>query len=92
MIYNTISQFPVQIVSYVEQKNIDKSCIIAYNIPIDNVGGNMDKNDGIFRPSKEELESAKIRLQERKKQGTTMGYQKYFKKLMKSYKDVRING
>lgn len=42
--------------------------------------------------NEEEIEKAKKRFEERIKKGTTKGYAKYFKKLMKLYKDVRNNG
>lgn len=91
--YNTMSQTPTYYVKYVDVDSVDNLTCLTYNIPIgNNVGDIMQKDDGIFRPSKEELEAAKIRLQERlRTQQTTKGYAKYFKKLMKSYRDIRIN-
>ena len=49
-------------------------------------------NEDIFIPTKEELEKAKKRYEERIKQGTTKGYNRYFKKLMKEYEDIRNKG
>lgn len=79
---------------YVEYIPVVKSPKITYNTYEKDLGDNMlnDEEKDLFIPSKEEMEKAKKRFEERIKKGTTKGYAKYFKKLMKSYKDVRING
>lgn len=45
-----------------------------------------------FVPDKEELEKAKQRYKERIKKGTTKNYNRYFKKLMRSFNYIRNKG
>lgn len=46
--------------------------------------------EDIFIPTKEEMKRAEERYKERIKKGTTKGYWKYHKKLMKSFEDLRV--
>ena len=45
-----------------------------------------------FIPNKKELEKAKQRYKKRIKKGTTRNYNKYFKKLMRSFNYIRNKG
>ena len=45
-----------------------------------------------FIPNKKELEKAKQRYKERIKKGTTKNYNRYFKKLMRSFNYIRNKG
>lgn len=45
-----------------------------------------------FIPNKKELEKAKQRYKKRIKKGTTRNYNKYFKKLMCFFNDIRNKG
>ncbi len=52
----------------------------------------VDNDEDIFIPTKEGMEEARKRFEERIKKGTTKGYTKYFKKLMHSFSDIRSDG
>lgn len=91
--FNAIQAPQYEFVEYVLLDNIVKNQKISYNTCKENTGDNMlnGKEKDLFIPSKEGMEQAKKRFEERIKKGTTKGYAKYFDKLMKSYNDVRIN-
>lgn len=92
--FNSIQSLPCQYVQYIVLDNVVKNQKIAYNTCNENTGDDMlEKNENeIFVPTKEGMEAAQKRLQERLKQGTTKGYNKYLKRLMKSFVDIRNNG
>lgn len=80
-------------VQYISLNNIANILNYSYNISNSDVGENImfDDNVDIFVPNKEELERAKERYKERIKKGTTKNYNRYFKKLMRSFNDIRNN-
>ena len=77
----TCVQPPSNYVSYIALDEIDKKKKNAYNIYVMDMNNNKNNSneDDIFIPTKEEMENAKKRLEERLKKGTTKGYNKYFK-------------
>ncbi len=96
----TMQQPNYECAEYVFLNTIDKKDFFEYNIYMmdinknnsNNNNNNDDDDNDIFVPTKKDMENAKKRYEERKQQRTSKGYNKYLKKLMKSYSDVRING
>ncbi len=89
----TMQQPNYECAEYVFLNTIDKKDFFEYNIYMMDINKNNDDDDNdIFVPTKKDMENAKKRYEERKQQRTSKGYNKYLKKLMKSYSDVRING
>lgn len=75
-----------------KNENIIKEENIAYNTCMNNIGDNMsDFNKDIFTPSKEQLEAAKIRCEEKLKKGKSKGYDRHIRKVIEIFSDLRID-
>lgn len=92
--FNSIQAPQYEYIQYIVLDNVVKKPKITYNTCNESTGDDMleDENNDIFIPTKEGMEAAKKRLNERLKKGTTKGYNKYFKELMQSFADIRYNG
>lgn len=92
--FNSTVSPQYEYVQYIVLDNVVKNQKKAYNTCNRNIGDNMPKkyDEDVFVPTNEDMKAAQKRLQERIKQGTTKGYNKYLKNLIKSFADIRNDG
>lgn len=92
---NVMQQINYGYVSFIYLDNVDKNKQIAYNTCKKCTGDTMlddDTGKNIFAPTEEQIKIARETIDKKLQEKPTKGFNKYIKKLIKSYSDLKIDG